>query len=99
LRSYHPLREVKRMCKSVLAALEPEFARMYAAKGRPSIPPERLLMAWVLMCLYGVRSCRRFSEDLQFNLLYKWFLDMNPDEDGFDASSFSKNLGRMRTGT
>jgi hypothetical protein len=55
-------------------------------------------MAWVLMCLYGVRSCRKFTEDLQFNLLYKWFLDMNPDEDGFDASSFSKNLGRMRTG-
>jgi transposase len=55
-------------------------------------------MAWVLLCLYGVRSCRKFTEGLQFNLLYKWFLDMNPDEDGFDASSFSKNLGRMRTG-
>jgi transposase len=94
----HPLREVKRMCKEVLAALEPDFERMYAAKGRPSIPPERLLMAWVLMCLYGVRSCRRFTEELPFNLLHKWFLDMNPDEEGFDASSFSKNLGRMRTG-
>ena len=60
----HPLREVKRMCKEVLKALEPDFERMYAAKGRPSIPPERLLMAWVLMCLYGVRSCRRFDEEL-----------------------------------
>jgi len=98
LRADHPLREVKRMCKEVLKALEPDFARMYAAKGRPSIPPERLLLAWVLMCLYGVRSCRRFTEELPFNLLYKWFLDMNPDEEGFDASSFSKNLGRMRTG-
>jgi transposase len=98
LRAEHPLREVKRMCREVLKALEPDFERMYAAKGRPSIPPERLLMAWVLMCLYGVRSCRRFAEELPFNLLYKWFLDMNPDEGGFDASSFSKNLGRMRTG-
>ena len=98
LRSDHPLREVKRMCKEVLKALEPELERMYAAKGRPSIPPERLLMAWILMCLYGVRSCRRFTEELPFNLLYKWFLDMNPDEEGFDSTSFSKNLGRMRTG-
>jgi IS5 family transposase len=57
-----------------------------------------MLMAWVLMCLFGVRSCRRFSEDLQFNLLYKWFLDMNPDEDAFDASSFSKNMERFKTG-
>jgi transposase len=98
LRDDHQLQEVKHLCKTMLAALELEFARMYAAKGRPSIPPERLLMACVLMCLYGVRSCRKFTEDLQFNLLYKWFLDMNTDEESFDASSFSKNLGRMRTG-
>jgi transposase/IS5 family transposase len=98
LRSTHPLREVKRMCKEVLKEMEPFFAQMYAVKGRPSIPPERMLMAWVLMCLFGVRSCRRFSEDLQFNLLYKWFLDMNPDEDAFDASSFSKNMERFKTG-
>ena len=62
LRADHPLREVKKFCKEVLAALEPDFARMYAAKGRPSIPPERLLMAWVLMCLYGVRSCRKLPK-------------------------------------
>jgi transposase len=98
LRADHPLREVKRMCKDVLKEMEPFFAQMYAAKGRPSIPPERLLMAWILMCLFGVRSCRRFAEDLQFNLLYKWFLDMNPGEDAFDASSISKNMDRFKTG-
>jgi transposase len=98
LRADHPLREVKRMCKEVLKALEPELERMVATKGRPSIPPERLLMAWILMCLYGVCSCRRFTEELPFNLRCKWFLEMNPDEAGFDSTSFSKNLGRMRTG-
>jgi len=60
----HPLREVKQMCQEVLESLEGELAQMYAQKGRPSVPPERLLMAWVLMCLYGVRSCRRFAADL-----------------------------------
>jgi transposase len=98
LRADHPLREVKRMCKDVLKQMEPHFTQMYAAKGRPSIPPERLLLSWILMCLFGVRSCRRFAEDLQFNLLYKWFLDMNPGEDAFDASSFSKNMDRFKTG-
>ena len=91
----HPLREVKRMCQEVLESLEGELAQMYAPKGRPSVPPERLLMAWVLMCLYGVRSCRRFAADLRYNLLYKWFLDMNPDETAFDHSSFSQNMERF----
>jgi len=98
LRADHPLREVKRMCKEVLKEMEPHFTQMYAERGRPSIPPERLLLSWILMCLFGVRSCRRFAEDLQFNLLYKWFLDMNPGEDAFDASSFSKNMDRFKTG-
>ena len=91
----HPLREVKQMCQEVLESLEGELAQMYAQKGRPSVPPERLLMAWVLMCLYGVRSCRRFAADLRYNLLYKWFLDMNPDETAFDHSSFSQNMERF----
>ena len=57
--SSHPLREVKKMCHEILRQLEEEFGRMYAAKGRASVPPARLLMSWVLMCLFGVRSCRR----------------------------------------
>ncbi len=69
LRADHTRLKVKRMCKEVLKALEPELERMVAAKKRPSMPPERLLMAWILMCLYGVRSCRRFTEELPFNLL------------------------------
>ena len=91
----HPLREVKRMCQEVLVRLEGELAQMYPQKGRSSVPPERLLMAWVLMCLYGVRSCRHLAADLRYNLLYKWFLDMNPDETVFDPSNFSQNMERF----
>lgn len=93
----HPLREVKRMCQEVLKRLEPDLSGLYEEKGRPSVPPERLLMSWVLMCLYGVRSCRRYAMDLRYNLLFKWFLDMNPDEAAFDHSTFSQNLERFRS--
>lgn len=93
--SNHPLREVKKMCREILKQLEDEFGGMYSSQGRTSVPPERLLMSWVLMCLFGVRSCRRFAADLRYNLLYKWFLDMNPDESAFDHSSFSQNMERF----
>ena len=75
--------------------MDSEFEEMYSSNGRASIPPERLLLSWVLMALFSVRSCRQFSEQLRYNFLFKWFLDMEPDEDGFDASSFSKNMNRF----
>jgi transposase len=68
---------------------------MYSEVGRPSIPPERLLKASLLMALYTVRSERMFCEQLDYNLLYRWFLDMNWDEPGFDHSSFTRNRERL----
>lgn len=85
------------MCNKTLAALESEFERMYAAKRQPEHAVGTAPDAWILMCLNGVRSCRRFTEELPFKLPNKWFVGMNPDVEGFDASYFVKNLGRMRT--
>ena len=89
----HPIREVKRLVRAVFAQLDSYFDDLYADKGRASIPPERLLGARVLAALYSVRSDRQFSERLRYDLLFQWFLDINPDELGalFDASTFSKN--------
>ena len=92
----HPIRDVKRMCEEVLKEMDPLFNEMYSEYGRMSIPPERLLMSWVLMALFSVRSCRLFAEQLKYNMLFKWFLDMNPDEIQFDASTFSKNMERFQ---
>lgn len=91
----HPIREVKKMVDSILQEMEPTFSKMYKRLGRPSIPPERLLGAKVLMALYTVRSERQFCERLRYDLLFQWFLDMNPDEEAFDASSFSQNQKRF----
>lgn len=91
----HPLRAVKRMADEILVKLSPTFDAMYSAVGRPSIPPERLLKSQVLMALYTVRSDRQFCEQLDYNLLFRWFLDMSADEPSFDASSFSRNRDRL----
>ena len=80
----HPLREVKRLADAALAKLSPVFDAMYATVGRPSIPPERLLKATLLMALYTVRSERQFCEQLDYNLLFRWFLDMDMIEPSFD---------------
>lgn len=79
----------------VLAELSPAFDEMYAENGRPSIPPERLLKATLLMAFYSVRSERLFCEQLDYNLLFRWFLDMDMVEPGFDPSTFSKNRQRL----
>lgn len=91
----HPLREVKVMTDEILGSLSSTFDAMYSSTGRPSIPPERLLKATLLMALYTVRSERMFVEQLNYNLLFRWFLDMNLDEPIFDASTFSKNRERL----
>jgi transposase len=93
--SDHPLRAVKRLADQALAALSPVFDRMYAVGGRPSIPPERLLKAGLLIALYSIRSERAFSEELEYHLLYRWFLDMDLLEPSFDASTFAKNRQRL----
>jgi len=91
----HPLRTVKRLADRALAELSPVFDRMYAVGGRPSIPPERLLKAGLLIALYSIRSERAFCEELEYHLLYRWFLDIGLVDPGFDASSFAKNRERL----
>lgn len=91
----HPLRSIKRVADTILAELSSTFDAMYSRVGRPSIPPERLLKSQILMALYTVRSDRHFCEQLDYNLLFRWFLDMSADEPTFDASSFSRNRDRL----
>jgi transposase len=91
----HPLRRVKELADAALGQLSPVFDAMYSAIGRPSIPPERLLKASLLMALYTVRSERMFCEQLDYNLLFRWFLDMDVTEPSFDHSTFSRNRARL----
>src|SRR4030043_431373 len=91
----HPIRQIKRMVDKALIELSPTFNRMYAETGRPSIPPEHLLKACLLIALFSVRSERQFCERLQYDLLFKWFLDLNISDAAFDASTFSKNKERL----
>ena len=92
---HHPLRRVKTLADTALKGLSAVFDEMYAAGGRDSVPPERLLKASLLMALYSVRSERLFCEQLGYNLLFRWFLDMDMVEDPFDHSTFSKNRARL----
>src|SRR5438876_9068786 len=91
----HPLRSIKANADSVLSSMSAEFERLYADTGRPSIPPERLLKASLLIALYSVRSDRVFCEMLDYNMLFRWFLDMGLEEASFDHSTFSKNRERL----
>src|SRR5215831_224516 len=91
----HPLRTIRRFADEALAALSPTFDAMYAVDGRPSIPPERLLKASLLISLYSIRSERAFCEQLTYNELFRWFLGMNLIEPSFDPSTFSKNRQRL----
>lgn len=93
--SDHPIREIKRIVDAALAQLSPVFNQMYSKVGRPSIPPEHLLKANLLMALYSIRSERQFCERLNYDLLFKWFLDRNIIDPGFNASTFSKNRERL----
>lgn len=95
LRGDHPLRRVKSLADAALTDLSPTFQKMYSTTGRPSIPPERLLKASLLMAFYTVRSERLFCERLDYNLLFRWFLDMGLDEPSFDHSSFTRNRARL----
>ena len=91
----HPIRRIRVVVDAVLSDLDGTLDAMYAAKGRRSIPPETLLKATVLMAMYSIRSERAFCERLNYDLLFKWFLDMRIDDTAFDASTFSKNRKRL----
>ena len=91
----HPIRKIRRIVDEVLVELDGDFEAMYARIGRPSVPPEQLLKASVLMALYSMRSERAFCERLNYDLLFKWFLDLPIDAKAFDASTFTKNRQRL----
>src|SRR5882762_3584164 len=91
----HPIRRIRKVVDAVLAKLDGEFDSMYARSGRPSVPPEQLLKATVLMAMYSIRSERAFCERLNFDLVFKWFLDLPIDARAFDATTFSKNRQRL----
>jgi transposase len=80
----HPLGAIKKLADAAFGGLSPVFDEMYSAVGRPSIPPERLLKSMLLIALYTVRSERQFCEQLDYNLLFRWFLDMDMEEPSFD---------------
>jgi len=91
----HPIRAIKPIVDRALQELSPTFNAMYAKVGRPSIPPEHLLKGCLLIALYSIRSERQFCERLEYDLLFKWFLDLNIEDPAFDASTFSKNKDRL----
>lgn len=91
----HPLRGIKKLADAALVELSPEFDAMYSANGRPSVPPERLLKGMLLIALYSVRSERQLGEQLHYNLLFRWFLDMDMVEAPFDATAFTHNRDRL----
>jgi transposase len=80
---------------NVLKELSPEFAKMYSKVGRPSIPPEQLLRALLLQMLYSVRSERLLIEEIDYNILFRWFVGLNLDDEVWDATVFTKNRDRL----
>lgn len=91
----HPLRAIKRQADEVLQVMSGDFQAAYSETGRPSIPPEALLKALLLQALYSIASERRLVEALNWNLLYRWFCDLDPDAAVWDATVFSKNRERF----
>ena len=94
----HPLRPIRVMVDAALERLSPRFTALYAHTGRPSIPPEKLLRALLLQVFYSVRSERLLMEQLDYNLLFRWFVGLNIDEPVWDATTFTKNRDRLLDG-
>ena len=90
-----PVRTIKAVADEAMERLSPEFDRMYSKVGRASVPPERLLKASLPISLYSVRGERAFCEELEYNLLFRWFLDMNLMERSIDPTVFTKNRRRL----
>lgn len=94
----HPLRPILVMCNRALGQISGRFARMYSDLGRASVPPEQLLRALLLQVLYTIRSERLLMEQLEYNLLFRWFVGLNVDDPVWDRTVFSKNRARMLAG-
>jgi transposase len=94
----HPLRAIRQMCDLALRNLNQKFEALYSERGRPSIAPEKLMRALLLQALYSVRSERLLMEELNYNLLFRWFVGLNADDPVWDATVFSKNRDRLLAG-
>lgn len=95
IRPDHPLRDIKRRVDQILDGMSSVFTEAYSLTGRPSVPPERLLKALLLMALYSVRSERQLCERIDTDLLFRWFLDLQPSDEAFDATTFTHNRQRL----
>jgi transposase len=98
VRADHPLRPIRRMTDAALARLSPRFDRLYSTTGRPSVPPEQLLRALLLQILYTIRSERLLMEELDYSVLYRWFVGLSMDDPVWDATTFTKNRDRLLEG-
>ena len=98
VRPDHPLRGIRTVVDEVLGQLSPLFSEMYSGTGRPSIPPEKLLRALLLQMLYSIRSERLLMEEIDYSVLFRWFVGMNLDEQVWDATTFTKNRERLLDG-
>src|SRR5258708_14301194 len=87
----HPLRAIRKIADAVFVELSPQFDKMYARLGRPSIAPEKLLRALLLQVLYSVRSERLLMEELNYNMLFRWFVGLNMDDQVWDPTTFTRN--------
>lgn len=94
----HPLRAIRALVRDVLRELNRSLSNLYASEGRPSIPPEQLLSALLLQVLYGIRSERQLMEQLDYNLLYRWFVGLAADDPVWDPTVFTKNRDRLQNG-
>ena len=98
VRANHPLRGIRAMADEALANLSERFDAMYSQRGRPSIPPEKLLRAQLIQMLYSVRSERLLMEEIDYSMLFRWFVGMNLDEPVWDVTVFTKNRDRLLEG-
>lgn len=94
----HPLRDLRRLVDPILRDLSPTFDALYSGTGRPSIPPEQLLRALLLQVLYTIRSERQLVEQLEYNLLYRWFVGLDLEASAWHATTFTKNRQRLLDG-
>src|SRR5437773_11099684 len=95
VRQDHPLRAIRRLTDAVLASLSPRFTKMYSDIGRPSIPPEQLLRALLIQSLYTVRSERLLMEEIDYSVLYRWFVGVSMDDPIWSPTTVSKNRDRL----
>jgi len=94
----HPLRKVRELINPMLAGMSQKFDKLYADSGRPSIPPEQLLKALLVQIFYSIRSERLLMEELNYNLLFRWFVGLSMDDEVWDHSVFTKNRDRLLDG-